>query len=40
NGKMEGTNNKIKLMKRRGYGYRNIQRFAWRVRLETANILS
>ncbi|WJM14140.1 hypothetical protein QSJ10_04635 [Geobacillus stearothermophilus ATCC 12980] len=27
-------------MKRRGYGYRNIQRFAWRVRLETANILS
>ncbi|AEV17699.1 Transposase [Geobacillus thermoleovorans CCB_US3_UF5] len=40
NGKMEGTNNKIKLMKRRGYGYRNIQRFALRVRLETANILS
>ncbi|RLQ03139.1 transposase, partial [Geobacillus stearothermophilus] len=40
NGKMEGTNNKIKLMKRGGYGYRNIQRFAWRVRLETANILS
>ncbi|MBB6284920.1 ISL3 family transposase [Geobacillus subterraneus] len=39
NGKMEGTNNKIKLIKRRGYGYRNIQRFAWRVRLETANIL-
>ncbi|MED3665063.1 ISL3 family transposase, partial [Geobacillus stearothermophilus] len=30
----------IKLMKRRGYGYRNIQRFALRVRLETANILS
>ncbi|WP_339240690.1 hypothetical protein NSQ51_05015 [Geobacillus sp. FSL K6-0789] len=27
-------------MKRGGYGYRNIQRFAWRVRLETANILS
>ncbi|EPZ38755.1 transposase [Anoxybacillus ayderensis] len=39
NGKMEGTNNKIKLIKRRGYGYRNIQRFALRVRLETANIL-
>ncbi|KJE26030.1 transposase family protein [Geobacillus kaustophilus] len=39
NGKMEGTNNKIKLIKRRGYGYRNIQRFALRVRLETTNIL-
>ncbi|MDI4707164.1 transposase, partial [Pseudoalteromonas shioyasakiensis] len=39
NGKMEGTNNKIKLMKRRGYGYRNIQRFALWVWLETANIL-
>ncbi|WP_041638734.1 ISL3 family transposase [Anoxybacillus flavithermus] len=39
NGKMEGTNNKIKLIKRRGYGYRNIQRFALRVRLETATIL-
>ncbi|MGG3957348.1 transposase, partial [Bhargavaea massiliensis] len=40
NGKMEGTNNKVKLMKHRGYGYRNIQRFALWVRLETANILS
>ncbi|AEV18459.1 Transposase [Geobacillus thermoleovorans CCB_US3_UF5] len=39
NGKMEETNNKIKRIKRRGYGYRNIQRFAFRVRLETANIL-
>ncbi|MCQ5365252.1 ISL3 family transposase [Anoxybacillus salavatliensis] len=39
NGKMEGTNNKIKLIKSRGYGYRNIQRFALRVRLETATIL-
>lgn len=39
NGKMEGTNNKIKLIKRRGYGYRNIQRFALRVRLETAATL-
>lgn len=39
NGKMEGTNNKIKLIKRREYGYRNIQRFALRVRLETATIL-
>ncbi|AST05653.1 hypothetical protein AF2641_01310 [Anoxybacillus flavithermus] len=39
NGKMEGTNNKIKLIKRRGYGYRNIHRFALRVCLETANIL-
>ncbi|MED3663879.1 ISL3 family transposase, partial [Geobacillus stearothermophilus] len=32
--------NKIKLMNRRGSVYRNIQRFALRVRLETANILS
>ncbi|WP_429635479.1 ISL3 family transposase [Anoxybacillus kestanbolensis] len=40
NGKMEGTNNKVKLMKRRGYGYRNIQCFALWVQLETANILS
>ncbi|WP_308807116.1 transposase [Thermaerobacillus caldiproteolyticus] len=30
---MEGTNNKIKLIKRRGLGYRNIQRFTLRVRL-------
>jgi transposase len=34
NGVMEGTNNKIKLIKRRGYGYRNIQRFTLRIRLE------
>ncbi|RLP93502.1 transposase, partial [Geobacillus stearothermophilus] len=40
NGKMEGTNNKIKLMKRRGYGYRNNKRFALRVRLEKAKKLS
>jgi Transposase len=38
NDPMEGINNKIKLIKRRGYGYRNIQRFALRVRLETAII--
>ncbi|MGG3162895.1 transposase, partial [Geobacillus stearothermophilus] len=31
-----GINNKIKLIKRRGYGYRNIQRFTLRVRLETS----
>lgn len=36
NGPMEGINNKIKLIKRRGYGYRNIQRFTLRVRLETS----
>ncbi|WP_263862437.1 transposase [Peribacillus tepidiphilus] len=35
NGVIEGTDNKIKLIKRRGYGYRNIQRFTLRVRLET-----
>ena len=34
NGKMEGTNNKIKLIKRRGYGYRNLERFFLRLRLE------
>ncbi|WP_404284457.1 ISL3 family transposase [Exiguobacterium aurantiacum] len=34
NGKMEGTNNKIKLIKRRGYGYRNLERFFLRLYLE------
>ncbi|STO08964.1 ISL3 family transposase [Exiguobacterium aurantiacum] len=34
NGKMEGTNNKIKLIKRRAYGYRNLDRFFLRLRLE------
>lgn len=34
NGKMEGTNNKIKLIKRRGYGYRNLERFFLRLRFE------
>ncbi len=34
NGKMEGTNNKIKLIKRRAYGYRNLERFFLRLRLE------
>nr|WP_312048641.1 transposase [Exiguobacterium profundum] len=34
NGKMEGTNNNIKLIKRRGYGYRNLERFFLRLRLE------
>lgn len=37
NGKMEGTNNKIKLIKRRGYGYRNLKRFFLRLRLEIGN---
>lgn len=36
NGPMEGINNKIKWIKRRGYGYRNIQRFTLRVCLETS----
>jgi len=31
---MEGTNNKIKLIKRRGYGYRNLERFFLRLRFE------
>ncbi|RAK21402.1 transposase, partial [Anoxybacillus vitaminiphilus] len=35
NGKMEGTNNKIKLIKRRGYGYRNNAHLFLRIRLET-----
>nr|WP_251131680.1 transposase [Exiguobacterium sp. S3] len=34
NGKMEGTNNKIKLIKRRGYCYRNLERFFLRLYLE------
>ncbi|MGY3190607.1 ISL3 family transposase [Lysinibacillus sp. TE18511] len=35
NGIMEGTNNKIKLIKKRGFGYRNEDRFFLRLRLET-----
>ncbi|HBT73497.1 MAG TPA: ISL3 family transposase, partial [Lysinibacillus sp.] len=35
NGMMEGTNNKIKLIKRRGFGYRNEDRLFLRLRLET-----
>lgn len=35
NGIMEGTNNKIKLIKRRGYGYRNDGHLFLRIRLET-----
>lgn len=34
NARIEGTHNKIKVLKRRAYGYRNIQRFATRIRLE------
>ena len=34
NGIMEGTNNKIKLIKRRGFGYRNDDRLFLRLRLE------
>ncbi len=34
NGKMGGTNNKIKLIKHRGYGNRNLERFFWRLRLD------
>lgn len=35
NGIMEGTNNKIKLIKRRGFGYRNDDHLFLRIRLET-----
>lgn len=34
NGPMEGTNNKIKVLKRRAYGYRNQDRFFTRIHLE------
>ncbi|WP_404403321.1 ISL3 family transposase [Jeotgalibacillus malaysiensis] len=37
NGIMEGTNNKIKLIKRRGYGYRNEQNLFHRICLETGS---
>jgi len=36
NGPMEGTNNKIKTLKRRAYGFRNQERFFTRIRLECA----
>ncbi|OAH54294.1 ATP-dependent protease [Domibacillus aminovorans] len=39
NGKAEGTNNKIKLIKRRAYGYRNMERFKLRIRLETGCLI-
>ena len=34
NAPMEGTNNLIKTLKRRAYGFRNINRFTQRIRLE------
>ena len=37
NGIMEGTNNKIKLIKRRGFGYRNDDHLFLRLRLETGH---
>lgn len=37
NGIMEGTNNKIKLIKRRGFGYRNEAHLFLRLRLETGH---
>lgn len=36
NGKMEGLNNKIKMMKRRAFGYRNFQHFERRLQLESS----
>lgn len=37
NGIMEGTNNKIKLIKRRGFGYRNEKNLFLRIRSETGH---
>ncbi|OQP11991.1 hypothetical protein B1694_19040 [Geobacillus zalihae] len=34
NARMEGSNHKIKNIKRRAYGYRNLERFRLRVFLE------
>ncbi len=34
NGPVEGLNNKINVMKRRGYGFRNIMNFARRIFLD------
>ena len=34
NARIEGTHNRIKVLKRRAYGYRNMERFAIRIRLE------
>lgn len=31
NGKQEGINNEIKLIKRRGFGYRNYTNFKYRI---------
>lgn len=33
NARIEGTHNKVKVIKRRAYGYRNIERFKIRIRL-------
>jgi len=35
NGPLEGINTKVKLLKRRAYGYRNLAHFMHRIRLET-----
>ena len=39
-GFVEGMNNKLKLIMRRGYGYRNFDRFALRILAECGNDLS
>jgi transposase len=39
-GFVEGMNNKLKLIMRRGYGYRNFNRFALRILAECGNALS
>ncbi|WNQ12206.1 transposase [Paenibacillus aurantius] len=34
NAPMEGTNNKIKVLKRRAYGYSSMRHFETRIRME------
>jgi transposase len=34
NAPIEGTHNKVKVIKRRAFGYRNMKRFELRIRLE------
>ncbi|PHE28504.1 hypothetical protein COF51_28365 [Bacillus pseudomycoides] len=39
-GIMEGTNNKIKIIKRRGFGYKNENHFFLRLRLEIGRFIT
>jgi len=38
NAPMEGTNNKIKVLKRRAYGYNNMRHFETRIRMECKSV--